>query len=60
MLITHGGSEAMSSSSVAARHTGTHQRGLACFVHAVNGKDVLCQIDANGYDCHGLPLPTNE
>lgn len=36
------------------------QHGFACGVHAVNGKNVPCQIDANGYECHGLPLPTNE
>lgn len=23
-------------------------------------KNALCQIDANGYDCHGHPLPANE
>lgn len=44
---------------LAARDIGAHQRGLARLIHAVNGENVLCQIDANGYDCHGLPLPAN-
>lgn len=41
---------------VAPRHVGARQRWLACRIHAVNGKDVLCKVDAYGYDGHGLPL----
>ena len=33
---------------------------LARFIDAMNGKNVLCQIDVNGYDGNGLPYPTSE
>jgi len=33
------------------------QRTGALLYHS---KNVLCRIDANGYYCHGLTLPTNE
>lgn len=29
-------------------------------MHAVHDEDVLCQVDAHGYDGHGLPLPQNK
>ena len=31
------------------RHLGAYQHGFACFIHAMHGENVLCQIDANGY-----------
>ena len=31
-----------------------------CGVHAMNGKDGLVEIDADGDNIHGLPLPVNE
>jgi hypothetical protein len=40
-----------------AWHAGAHQHGLACGIDAVDGKNILGQIDAYGYDSHGLPLP---
>ena len=43
-----------------ARHAGAHQCRFACCVHAMHGEDVLGQIDAYGYDGHGLALPQNE
>ena len=44
-----------------ARNAGAHQRGLACGVRAMYGKDVLGEIDADGDNGrHGLPLPKNE
>ena len=43
------------------RHTGTHQRWLACDINAMNSKDVLGEIDTDGDNGrHGLPLPKNE
>lgn len=44
---------------ICTRNVRAHQRGLARFIDAVNSKDVLCQIDANGYDCHGTS-PSNK
>lgn len=38
------------------RDFGPHQLGFAGFIHAVHGKDVLCQIQAYGYDCYELSL----
>lgn len=32
-----------------------HQFRLARLTHAMHGKDVLCQIDPNGYDGHDFP-----
>jgi hypothetical protein len=56
-----GGSEATEFKQLAARNAGAHQRGLACGVHAMYGKDVLGEIDADGDNGrHGLPLPKNE
>jgi hypothetical protein len=37
-----------------------HRHALVRLFCAVNNKPPLCQIDANGYDCHGLLLPTGE
>jgi len=34
------------------RDSGPDQSGLARFIHAVNSKDVLRQINAKGYDSH--------
>ena len=38
-----------------AWHLGAHQCRFAGLIHAVQGKNVLCQIDANGYDSHDFP-----
>jgi hypothetical protein len=35
---------------------GAHQHGFAGRIHAMHGEDVLGQVDAYGYDAHGLPL----
>ena len=35
-----------------ARHAGADQRGLASLIDAMNGENILCQVDANGYDSH--------
>jgi hypothetical protein len=45
---------------VGARDSGPNQSGLARLIEAMNRKDVLRQIDVNGYDFHELPLPTND
>ena len=45
---------------VAARYARAHEGWLACRIHAVYGKDVLCQVDSYGYDGHGLPLPMKQ
>jgi hypothetical protein len=42
----------------------THQqraprRAGVRFVHAMNRTNVLCQIDANGCDCHGTSPSSN-
>ena len=43
------------------RHTGAHQRWLACGINAMNSKDVLGEIDTDGDNGrHELPLPQNE
>ena len=43
------------------RHTGAHQRRLACGINAMNSKDVLGEIDTDGDNGrYGLPLPQNE
>ena len=39
-----------------ARHAEAQQSRSTTGIHAVNGKDVLCKVDAYGYDGHGLPL----
>jgi hypothetical protein len=41
-----------------ARHRRPHQRGLACFIHPVDRKHVLGEIDADVDNGHGLPLPS--
>ena len=33
-----------------AWHAGANQCRFACLIYAMDGKNVLCQIDANGYD----------
>jgi len=43
-----------------ARHVGPNLCGLACGIYAMNGKDVLGEIDSDGDNVHGLPLPVNE
>ena len=58
MPIVHGGSEAISSCSLARGNARAHQLGLARLIHAVHGEDVLGEIDANVQNGHGLPLPS--
>ena len=36
---------------------GAHECGLACRVDAVDGENILGEIDADGENDHGLPLP---
>ena len=36
-----------------------HHNRLACFIHAMYGKDILCQIDSNGYDGRDFPSRTS-
>jgi hypothetical protein len=43
-----------------AGYFGTHQYRLACFIHAVHGKDVLCKVDSNSYDSHDFPFQYSE
>jgi len=31
-------------------HLGTHQRGLACFVHATHSEELLGEANSKGYD----------
>ena len=57
MPITHGGSVATSSSSLARGTVGRRSSGLPALVDAVNGKNILGEIDTNGQNRHGLPLP---
>jgi hypothetical protein len=40
-----------------ALHLRPHELGAARFVHPVDRKDVLGEINADEYDGHGLPLP---
>jgi hypothetical protein len=40
-----------------ARHRRANQFGLARLVHPVHRKDVLGQINTDGQNPHGLPLP---
>ena len=39
-----------------ARHAAAHQRGLAALIDAVDGENVLGEIDADEDNGHGLPL----
>ena len=32
-----------------------YQRRFACLIHAMYGKDVLGEINSNGYDSHDFP-----
>jgi hypothetical protein len=47
------------SCQLGAWHAGTKQHWLACFIDTMNGKDLLCQIDSNRYDCHDFPSRTS-
>ena len=38
-----------------AWHFGAYELRLAGLIDAVHGENVLCQIDANGYDNHDFP-----
>jgi len=40
---------------LSAWYLGAHQRGLACLIHALHGKDILGEINSNGYDSHDFP-----
>ena len=40
------------------RHARTHELGLAGFIDATDGEDVLGKIDADGDNGHALPLPS--
>ena len=39
-----------------AWHFGAYERSLACGIHAMHSKDVLCQIDSDSYDTHDFPF----
>jgi len=39
-----------------AWHLRAYQGGLASLIHAMHGKDVLGQINSNGYDSHDFPF----
>ena len=43
---------------LAARYVWPNQLGFAERVDAMHGENILGQIDADEYDCHGLPLAT--
>ena len=36
-------------------HIGARQLSFASLIDAVHSENVLCQIDANGYDSHDFP-----
>lgn len=40
---------------LAARHARTHQHRLACGIQAMDGKDVLGEINPNGNNGHNFP-----
>jgi hypothetical protein len=56
MPMVHGGSEAISACSLAWGHVRAHQRRVAVLIDAVEGEDVLGEIDADEDNGHGLPL----
>ena len=43
------------SARLCTRHFGAHQCALADVIHTVHGENLLCQIDANGYDGRDSP-----
>lgn len=55
--MTQGGSAAIGSCSLSARHCRPHQFGLAGLVDAVDRENVLGEVNADGQNRHGLPLP---
>ncbi len=53
MPIRHGGRRAISGSRCSRATLGLTN---AAFIHAVHGKHILGQINADGDNAHGLPL----
>jgi hypothetical protein len=58
MPMVHGGSAAIISCSLARGTLGRTRSGLPGGVNPVHRKHVLGEIDADEYDSHGLPLPS--
>jgi hypothetical protein len=56
MPTTHGGSAAISSSSLARGTLGLHQFGLARLVDTVHRKHALGEIDSNVQNGHDFPF----
>ena len=46
----------MSKKQLVTKYFGFDQHGLAVLIHAMDGKDVLGQIDSYRDNAHGLPL----
>jgi len=59
--VTRGQFEHFSAQVTAASawRLGVRQQGLASGTSAMHGKDGLCQIDSDRYDCHSFPSRTS-
>jgi hypothetical protein len=50
------GRDSVTKQAFGAAPLGNVQRGFAKLIHAMDSKDVRCQINSNGYDCHKFPF----
>jgi hypothetical protein len=41
---------------LAARYFRSNKRWFASLIDTMNGKDVFCKVDSNGYDSHDFPF----